>query len=91
MRTRNSLVTLLLVTTLLLAPVSLAGPSGSAGFGWFSQVKAFVVDVFDFFSFGDGPSQSLRSDESGTAEVVRESVYMCPNGEMSPTGDPNGC
>lgn len=85
MRTRNSFVTLLLVTTLLLAPVSLAGPSGDAGFGWFSQVKAFVVDVFDFFGFGE-TAQSLDPAD----QLLNQRNFVC-DPEMSPTIDPHGC
>lgn len=86
MRTKNTLVTLLLVTSLLLAPVSFAAPSGHAGFGWFSQVKAFVVDVFDFFGFG-GPNQSLAPAGQGSLDNQRS--FVCD--EMGSTMDPNGC
>jgi hypothetical protein len=85
MRTRNSFVTLLLVTTLLLAPVSLAGPSGDAGFGWFSQVKAFVVDVFDFFGFGEASKLADPADQ-----LQNQRSFVC-DPEHSPTADPHGC
>ena len=89
MRTRNSVVTLLLVTTLLLAPISLAGPSGQAGFSWFSEVKAFVMDVFDFFGFSDRPDVSLDPADQGTLQNLRS--FVCDDGEMGGMSDPSGC
>lgn len=88
MRTRTPLITLLLVVSLLLAPASLAGPSGDAGFGWFSQVKAFVVDVLDFFSFG-GPDQSYAPADQGDLKAQPSSV--CDPSEMGAGADPGGC
>ena len=87
MRARTSFVTLLLVTSLLLAPVSLAAPSGHVGFSWFSQVKAFVVDAFDFFSFDDGPKRSLAPANQDGLESQRS--FVCDEFGASP--DPGGC
>lgn len=85
MRTRNSFVTLLLVVSLLLAPASLAGPSADAGFGWLSQVKAFFVDVLDFFSF----DEALAPADQGTLDSQRN--FICDDGEMGTNPEPNGC
>ena len=83
MRARTSFVTLLLVTSLLLAPASLATPSGQAGFGWFSQVKALIVDVFDFFRF------DVSEAPADPATLKPQISNVCEEG--GPFGDPNGC
>lgn len=90
MRTRTSFVALCLTISLLLAPASFAAPTGHAGLGWLGHVKAFFIDVFDFFRFDEEPRDLPARGDRGTLES--QSLFTChPSGEMDPFPDPSGC
>lgn len=92
MRTKNLVVTLLLASTLLLAPATMAAPvGGNAGFGWFGSFTAFFADIVDFFRFEDRNANDLPRANGPT-----DPAFLQPNiekscGEMGSTPDPSGC
>lgn len=84
MFSKKSVVSLILATTLLVAPATLAAPSSPAGFGWMAYVSAAFTDFLNLFRFD---RQQPSTDTLSPAKPVVSGVC----GELGAGAEPSGC